>query len=483
MIMEENKQIVAAIDVGTTKVVAVIGRKNDEGKIEVMGFASVKSEGMMRGTVSNVISVTKSIGEAVEAAQKQSGLRITEAHVGIAGQHINCIQQMGYHIREGKDFSTPFTADDVKKITRSMLNMSLNPGEQIIQIIPQSYSVDNEITENPIGMQGSRLEVNYHIVTGRQSYINMLKQCVEENGIKVLSITLEPIVSACSVLSADEMELGVALVDIGGGTTDLAIFHGGKICYTSSIPFAGNTITTDIQKGCGILPRTAEEIKIKCGAAVLTDPKDKQTCITIQGLPGRRASEITLDTLSQIIGSRVGEIFDEVKRQIVNSGYANKLPGGIVLTGGGSQLKNLKTFVSFKFGIDVVLGVPKIPVTSAMGDEYAQKIQSPENATAIGLLLRGFNAFDKLSELEYNIGESLVYNEAEEKLVSDKAEEVNEVKAETTAKAEKKDKKGLISWQNFGSKFKKTAENLVNAVFTDPDEVSSQTPNDKETNN
>lgn len=480
--MEENKQIVAAIDVGTTKVVAVIGRKNDEGKIEVIGFASVPSDGMIRGTVSNVIGVTKSIGEAVDAVQKQSGLRITEAHVGIAGQHINCIQQMGYHIREGKDFSTPFTADDVYKITRSMLNMSLNPGEQIIQIIPQSYSVDNEITENPIGMQGSRLEVNYHIVTGRQNFINMLKQCVEENGIKVLSITLEPIVSACSVLSADEMELGVALVDIGGGTTDLAIFHGSKICYTSSIPFAGNAVTTDIQNGCGVLQRVAEHIKTLYGAAVLTDPKDKQTCINIPGLPGRRASEISLDTLSQIIGSRVGEIFDEVKRQIINSGYANKLPAGIVLTGGGSLLKNLKTFVSFKFGFDVVLGVPKILVTSAMGDEYVDIIQSPANATAIGLLLRGFNAFDELSKLEYNIGESLVYNESTKEQVEDQTKVQNEVVSEPTVNAEKKDKKERLSFKNFGSKCKKFAESVVSAALYESDETPSQTPTDTKTN-
>ncbi|HMR44751.1 MAG TPA: cell division protein FtsA [Saprospiraceae bacterium] len=244
-----NPATVVALDIGTTKICAVMGRKNEHGKIEVLGVGKVESEGVLRGVVSNIEKTVNAIKEATDKAKRHSGSDFDFVHVGVAGQHIKTLQHRGILTRDND--LTEISQADIDRLINDMHKLVLPPGDKIIHVIPQEFTIDNEQgISDPIGMSGVRLEANFHIITGQITASNNITRCVERSGHKVANITLEPIASAKAVLSEEEKEAGVALVDIGGGTTDLSIFLDGIVRHTAVIPFGGNVITKDIKEGC-----------------------------------------------------------------------------------------------------------------------------------------------------------------------------------------------------------------------------------------
>ncbi|HRD80440.1 MAG TPA: cell division protein FtsA [Saprospiraceae bacterium] len=389
----ENKQnqsnVVLAIDIGTTKVCAIAGRKNEYGKIEVIGISKVESEGVLRGVVTNIEKTVNAIAEAVVAVRRQTSIDFHTVHVGIAGQHIKSLQHRGMLMRDNDH--TEISRRDIDRLINDMYKLVLPPGDKILHVIPQEYTVDNEqgITD-PIGMSGVRLEANFHIITGQISASNNIQRCVERNGLRVANMTLEPIASAMSVLSEEEKEAGIALVDIGGGTTDITIFHDGIIRHTAVIPFGGNVITRDIKEGCNVMVQQAEKLKVKFGSALSEEVYDNRI-ITIPGLKGRDHKEISEKNLSLIIQARAEEILDYVMWEIKRSGYERKLIGGLALTGGGALLNHFDKLAEYHTGLNTRIGVP----VEHLGHGYQEALASPVFATAIGLLMRGIEDMEQ----------------------------------------------------------------------------------------
>lgn len=383
-------KVIVGLDIGTTKIACFVGRKNEHGKIEILSMGKTESLGVARGIVTNIDKTIQSIRTAVAEAESrvEGDLTIDTVNVGIAGQHIKSIQHRGIHVRS--NIENEISQVDVNKLVDDMYRMALPPGEQIITVLPQEYIVDNEQgIKEPIGMSGVRLEANFHIITGNVGACLNINKCVERSGLKVKDIILEPIASADAVLSEEEKEAGVVLVDIGGGTTDVAIFHEGIIRHTHVIPFGGNVITDDIKEGCSIMKRHAEKLKQDFGSALASESLENEV-VAIPSLRGRPAKEITLKNLAGIIQARMEEIVDLVHLEIRNSGYEKKLIGGIVVTGGGSLLKHVTQLFEYSIGMDTRLGYPN----EHLANENTEAIKSPMYATGIGLVLKGFEAMD-----------------------------------------------------------------------------------------
>jgi cell division protein FtsA len=382
-LVPQSSDVVVALDIGTTKVCVLAGRKNVHGKLEIIGIGKVDSVGVLRGVVSNIEKTVSAIKEAIEICERQAKMKFRVVHVGIAGQHIKSLQHRGILTRESDH--AEIAQRDIDKLVNDMFKLVLPPGDKIIHVIPQEFTVDNEqgITD-PIGMCGVRLEANFHIITGQITAINNIYRCIEKAGLKVADLTLEPIASSASVLSEEEKEAGVALVDIGGGTTDITIFREGIIRHTAVIPFGGNVITSDIKEGCTVMQPQAEKLKVKFGSALAEEVYDNRI-ITIPGLKGRDHKEISEKNLARIIQARVEEILDYVLWEIRRCGYERKLIGGIVLTGGGSLMQHLDKLTEFHTGMTCRIGVP----VEHLGHGYKEAIASPIFSTAIGLLLKG----------------------------------------------------------------------------------------------
>lgn len=407
----ENQQqnVVVALDIGTTKVCAIAGRKNEHGKLEILGVGKVESHGVSRGVVSNIEKTVKAISEAVAAAERNAGMKFKVVHVGIAGQHIKSLQHRGILTREND--LTEIAQKDIEKLINDMHKLVLPPGDKILHVIPQEYTIDNEQgISDPIGMSGVRLEANFHIITGQITASNNIHRCVERVGLKVADVTLEPIASSFAVLSEEEKEAGIALVDIGGGTTDITIFQDGIVRHTAVIPFGGNVITMDIKEGCNVMHLQAEKLKVSFGSALASEVYDNRI-ITIPGLKGRDPKEISEKNLSRIIQARVEEILDYVVWEIRRSGLERKLIGGIVLTGGGALLNHIDKLAEFHTGISTRIGLP----IEQLGHGYDERVCNPIFSTAIGLLLKGI-------ENPHNID----LKEEEEKFVEEPEEVVEE---------------------------------------------------------
>ena len=387
------------LDIGTTKIVAIIGKENEYGKIEILGTGRSKSLGVHRGVVNNITQTISSIQQAVEQAEVNSGLKIGSVVVGIAGQHIRSLQHSDYITRPNAE--EVINDEDLDKLCNQVYKLVMLPGEEIIHVLPQEYKVDGQSEiKQPIGMYGGRLEANFHVVVGQVSSIKNIGRCIKSAGLDLANITLEPLASAEAVLSQEEKEAGVALIDIGGGTTDLAIFKDGIIRHTSVIPFGGNVITEDIKEGCSIIEKQAELLKMKFGSAWPGENKDNEI-VSIPGLRGREPKEITLKNLSKIIHARVVEIVEQVYVEIKNYGHEEqkkKLIAGIVLTGGGSQLKHLKQLVEYITGMDTRIGYPN----EHLAGDSDEEIASPLYATAVGLLMNALetNSKNTMPELE-----------------------------------------------------------------------------------
>ena len=390
-----NTRVIVGLDIGTTKIACFIGRKNEHNKIEIISMGKSESMGVMHGVVANIEKTVQSITAAVNAAQlcKEGTLSIKNVYVGIAGQHIKSIQHRGMYTK--RDNTSEISQEDIDFFVDDMHKMVMPPGEEIIDVIPQEYIVDGspEIKE-PIGMAGVRLEANFHIITGQINNVMNIKRCIERANLNVRDIILEPIASADAVLSDEEKEAGIVLVDIGGGTTDIAIFQDGIIRHTAVIPFGGNIITNDIREGCKILSRHAEALKIKYGSASASENKENEV-VCIPGLRGREPKEITLKNLSNIIQARMEEIIELVNYEIKNSGYSKKLIGGIVVTGGGAQLKHLTQLFEYMTGMDTRIGYPTEHLANSNDIE---NIESPMFSTGIGLVLQGFKKLDETKE-------------------------------------------------------------------------------------
>ena len=381
--MEKNELFIG-LDIGTTKIVAMIGIVNEYDKLKIIGIGKSKSLGVHRGVVNNISQTIQSIQGAINEAENNSNEKVDKVIVGIAGQHIRSLQHSDYITRENSDQVIDDT--DLEKLINQVYKLVMMPGEEIIHVLPQDFKIDgqSEIKE-PIGMFGGRLEANFHVVVGQVSSIKNIARCVKSSGIDFDGITLEPIASADAVLSTEEKEAGVALVDIGGGTTDLAIFKDGIIRHTSVIPFGGNIITDDIKEGCSIIEKQAELLKIKFGSAWPGENKENEI-VSIPGLRGRDPKEISLKNLSKIIHARVVEIIEQVYMEIKNYGHEEqkkKLIAGIVLTGGGSQLKHLKQLVEYVTGMDTRVGLPN----EHLAGNNSIEISNPTFATAVGLVM------------------------------------------------------------------------------------------------
>ena len=386
-----EKNISVGLDIGTTKIVAMVGARNEFNKLEILGIGKSQSLGVHRGVVNNITQTIESIKYAIEEAKMESGEEnIKEVVVGIAGQHIRSLQHSDYITRENPD--KVIDNNDIDELINQVYKLVMLPGEEIIHVLPQDFKVDgqSEIKE-PIGMYGSRLEANFHIVVGQVSSIRNIGRCIKSSGLEMADITLEPLASADAVLSDEEKEAGIALIDIGGGTTDVAIFKDGIIRHTAVIPFGGNVITEDIKEGCSIIGNQAEQLKVKFGSAWPGENKETEI-VAIPGLLGRDPKEISLKTLSKIINARVVEIIEQVYLEIKNYGNdeaKKKLIGGIVLTGGGSQLKHLKQLVEYVTGMDTRIGFP--------GEHLAgdTKNSSPIFSTAVGLVMKALENNEK----------------------------------------------------------------------------------------
>jgi len=382
--MSAKEQFVAAIDIGTTKIVSIVGQKKENGKLEIMGLSRAPSKGVKRGVVLNIEETVKAIQSTVEDVQLRSGVMFSDVYVGIAGQHIKSMRNRGYINRDSSE--SEITKEDIIKLVEDMYKIPIDVGEEIIHVLPQNFIVDNETgVKNPVGMSGQRLEANFHIVIGQIASAKNIEKCVNRVGLEINELILEPLASSEAVLTEDEKEAGVALVDIGGGTTDVAVYYDNIIRHTAVIPFGGNVVTKDIKEGCAILNRQAESLKIQFGSA-LGDIAPEDKVVTIPGISGRDPKEISFKSLAYIIQSRMEEIIDAVTFEMENSGYYEKLAGGIVLTGGGALLRHLPQLVKFKTGMDVRIGFPNEHLTG----EVSEDVNQPMYSTSIGLVLKGY---------------------------------------------------------------------------------------------
>lgn len=393
----EREKIAVGLDIGTTKVVAMIGKKNEYGKLEILGVGSAKSLGVARGVVNNITLTIQSIQQAIALAENQSGYKINDAVVGIAGQHIRSVQHADYIIRTASD--TVISEEDIQTLAKQVESIGTLPGEEIIHVLPQEFKIDGQSgIKEPVGMSGRRVEASFHVVVGQTSSIRNISRCVHDSGIELSDLTLEPLASSEAVLSAEEKEAGVALIDIGGGTTDLAIFKDGIIRHTAVIPFGGNIITEDIKEGCSIIEKHAELLKVKFGSAWPGENKDNEI-VSIPGLRGREPKEISLKNLSKIINARVVEIIEQVYAEIKDYGHEEnrkKLIAGIVLTGGGAQLNHIKQLVEYITGMDTRIGYPN----EHLAGNSSEEISSPLYATAVGLVM---NSLKNNSQGAYQI--------------------------------------------------------------------------------
>lgn len=446
----EVNEIAVGLDIGTTKIVAMVGKYNEYGKMEVLGVGKSKSLGVHRGVVNNITQTIQSIQQAVQEAESVSGVKIKDVTVGIAGQHIRSLQHSDYITRSNPD--AVIDDDDIDKLCNQVHKLVMLPGEEILHVLPQEYKVDGQAEiKEPIGMYGGRLEANFHVVVGQVTSIRNIGRCVKSSGLELSDVTLEPLASANAVLSQEEKEAGVALIDIGGGTTDLAIFKDGIIRHTAVIPFGGNVITEDIKEGCSIIEKQAELLKIKFGSAWPGENKDNEI-VSIPGLRGREPKEITLKNLSKIIHARVVEIIEQVFLEIKNYGHESpkkKLIAGVVLTGGGSQLKHLKQLAEYITGMDTRIGYPNEHLAGNSDSETT----SPMYATAVGLVMDSLVYIQKQKKTAKNeVVENVPIKEPVETATEETVVEEN-----TTPRVDLKPRKNIL--EKWTEKFKEFLDN------------------------
>ena len=383
--------IIVGLDIGTTKIAAIAGRKNEYGKLEILGFGRANSSGVLHGQVLNIDQTIKAIQAALEnCAQSNPDLEINEVYVGIAGHHIKSLQTRGDIVRQDADIE--ISRAEVEQLINNQRKTFIPAGDQIIDVIAQDFHVDsNQYIKDPVGYNGVKMGANFHIITGDRNAIRNINRAVTRSGLQTKDLVLQPLASASAVMSELDMEAGVAILDIGGGTSDLAVFYDGILKHTAVIPFGGENITNDIRLGLGVLKTQAEAMKVQFGSA-LADEAKTNSFITIPGLKGMPAKEISVKSLAQIIQARMSEILDFVTYHLKQVGLdSSALNGGIILTGGGSQLKHLIQLTEYATGLNARIGLPN----EHLAPNHIDELNKPMYATCIGLILKGYNDYDQ----------------------------------------------------------------------------------------
>src|SRR5690348_1050068 len=388
--MNNEQPIIVGLDIGTTKIAAIAGRKNEFGKLEILGFGRANSNGVQHGMVLNIDQTIKAIQTALENCHASNpNLPVNEVYVGIAGHHIKSLQTRGDIVRQNTE--EEIMQSEIDQLVNDQYKTYIPAGDQIIDVIPQEFTVDNfQNIPDPIGYSGVKVGANFHIITGDKNAIRNINRSVEKAGLQIKDLVLQPLASAAAVMCDHDLEAGVAIVDIGGGTTDLAVFYEGILKHTAVIPFGGENITNDIKTGLGVLKTQAEQMKVQFGSA-LTDEAKANTYITIPGLRGMAAKEISVKNLAAIIQARMSEIMDFVTYHLKQVGLDSKmLNGGVVLTGGGSQLKHLIQLTEYVTGLNARIGYP----TEHLAAGHIEELARPTYSTCIGLILKGYSDYE-----------------------------------------------------------------------------------------
>src|SRR3984893_2066912 len=388
--MNHEQPIIVGLDIGTTKIAAIAGRKNEYGKLEILGFGRANSNGVKHGQVLNIDETIKAIRLALDNCYASNpNLAISEVYVGIAGHHIKSLQTRGDIVRQSTE--DEITQKEIDQLVADQYKTYIPAGDQIIDVIAQEFTVDNfQNIISPIGYGGVKVGANFHIITGDKNAIKNISRAVEKSGLITKDLVLQPLASASAVMGQEDLEAGVAIVDIGGGTTDLGVFYEGILKHTAVIPFGGENITNDIKTGLGVLKTQAEQMKVQFGSALSNEAKGN-AFITIPGLRGMPAKEISVKNLSNIVQARMSEIMDFVSYHLKQVGLDNKmLNGGIVLTGGGAQLKHLIQLTEYVTGLNARIGYPNEHLASGQIDELAR----PTYSTCIGLILKGYSDYE-----------------------------------------------------------------------------------------
>ncbi len=381
------QDIVVGLDIGTTKVCAVVAAVDEGGRFNVLGIGRSPSDGLTRGVVTNIDKTVRSIQSAVAEAESRSGIKIQSVIVGIAGDHIQSFQSRGVIAISGTE--NEISQADVNRLIEDTKRVALPSDRKIIHVIPQEFIIDGQDgVFDPVGMSGVRLEANVHIITGLVTAAQNICKCVQRAGLQIRDMVLEPLASSYAVLEEEEKEVGVALLDVGGGTTDLAVFEDRTIRHTAVIPFAGNQVTNDIRKGLGVLVEQAERLKCQHGFAYAESVVDDEP-ITIPGIGGRPPLEIDKRLLAQIIQPRMEEIFDLSAMEIKRSGFSRHLSAGVVLTGGGALIKGAAELARDVLGMPVKIGIP-----GGFKAGLVREVENPIYATCVGLVLHGLRNMD-----------------------------------------------------------------------------------------
>jgi cell division protein FtsA len=387
---QNGQPVIVGLDIGTTKIAAIAGRKNEFGKLEILGFGKANSVGVQNGMVLNIDQTTKAIQQAMEnCLASNPNLEINEVYVGIAGHHVKSLQTRGDIVRHSNE--DEISQAEIDRLIKDQYKTYVPASDQIIDVIPQEFTVDNfQNIANPIGYSGVKIGANFHIITGDRNAIRNINRSVERSGLKIRDLMLQPLASAAAVMCEQDLEAGVAIVDIGGGTTDLAVFYEGILKQTAVIPFGGENITKDIKDGLGVLKTQAERMKIQFGSA-LADEAQANAFISIPGLRGMPSKEISVKNLASIIQDRMREILEFVSYNLKQVGLDTRtLNGGIVLTGGGSQLKHLIQLTEYVTGLNARIGYPNEHLTTG----HIEELSKPVYATCIGLILKGYNVYE-----------------------------------------------------------------------------------------
>src|SRR3954468_7241918 len=398
--MNNEQPIIVGLDIGTTKIAVIAGRKNEFGKLEILGFGRANSNGVKHGQVLNIDETIKAIKTALDNCYASNpNLQISEVYVGIAGHHIKSLQTRGDIVRQNTD--EEITRREIDQLVADQYKTYIPAGDQIIDVIPQEFAVDNfQNIISPIGYGGVKVGANFHIITGEKNAIKNISRAVEKSGLQTKDLVLQPLASASAVMGQEDLEAGVAIVDIGGGTTDLAVFYEGILKHTAVIPFGGENITNDIKTGLGVLKTQAEQMKVQFGSALANEAK-ANAFITIPGLKGMPAKEISVKNLANIIQARMSEILDFVTYHLKQVGMDNRaLNGGIILTGGGSQLTHLIQLTEYITGLNARIGYP----TEHLAPNHIDELRKPMYSTCIGLILKGYDDYEhnrKQFEKEY----------------------------------------------------------------------------------
>ncbi len=442
--MNHEQPIIVGLDIGTTKIAVIAGRKNEFGKLEILGFGRANSNGVKHGQVLNIDETIKAIRTALDNCfASNPNLDINEVYVGIAGHHIKSLQTRGDIVRQAND--EEISQKEIDQLISDQYKTYIPAGDQIIDVIPQEFTVDNfQNIPNPIGYGGVKVGANFHIITGDKNAIRNINRSVEKSGLHAKDLVLQPLASSSAVMAQEDLEAGVAIVDIGGGTTDLAVFYEGILKHTAVIPFAGENITNDIKTGLGVLKTQAEQMKVQFGSALANEAKGN-AYITIPGLRGMPAKEISVKNLANIIQARMSEIMDFVTYHLKQVGLDSKaLNGGVVLTGGGSQLKHLIQLTEYVTGLTARIGFPNEHLAAGHIEELAK----PTYSTCIGLILKGYDDYEhnrKQFEKEYR------KVDVPETLKKAIAQEEAEIEIEEVSEERVKQRRGL---NNFWGKFK-----------------------------